>query len=108
MTVKCWDCGGEGHVASACPDQLVGGWCGFCDERTHLIALTEDQELIQRCPRCHPDRGKLLKQHERCPECHQVIYAWETSLPCDRHRIVADWQRAYHSGQVHSRMCAHG
>lgn len=44
-----------------------------------------------------PAGGRLLAQHWRCPSCQKIIYAWDKTVPCDKHRVVTDWQRHYQS-----------
>ena len=73
--MKCHNCGGEGHVSREC------AW---------HTELTE--------PAADPG-GTLKAQFKRCPACQAIIYAWDLGLPCDTHRIVADWQAYYNSGR---------
>ena len=87
MPATCWDCGETGHVVADCPNAAFTGtsdkkppWCGICDERTRLLGRDE----AHRCPACHPQRRQSLKQHRKCPTCHQTVHEWDNA-PCGSH-----------------------
>lgn len=93
MTVTCFKCGQQGHVASACQWQKEltedgrPDWCGTCDRRTRLVLVTTDQgEKAARCD-CHPLGGKMPRQFTRCPGCRTAIYVWDNN-DCDRHQAI--------------------
>lgn len=46
-----------------------------------------------------PAAGRLLPQHWRCPTCQKIVYAWDKTLPCTKHRVVVDWQAYYRSAK---------
>lgn len=77
--MKCFGCGEEGHIEPYCPHAAAldasgkPPWCGLCDERTRLLGLA----VASRCPDCHPQRGRSLRQHRKCPRCHVTVYAWD-------------------------------
>jgi phage FluMu protein Com len=83
MAIKCFGCGGEGHIEPNCPNTsfTANGWCGICDERTRLIDLGDK---TGRCTVCHPLRGQQLKQHRKCPRCHMTVYEYD-GAPCGQH-----------------------
>jgi Zinc knuckle len=83
--MDCYECGERGHIASACPNApylTEGAWCGYCDERTRLIDLGD---TVRRCTACHPERGRQLKQHRKCPGCNSTVFAWDNA-PCGSHQ----------------------
>lgn len=97
--MKCFNCQQDGHVASQCtwqadladPAGRQTPWCGQCDPRTrHLVA----GDLISRCPECHPLRDQMLAHHKRCPHCHRITVAWDSSQDCEHH-ILAGVDRPY-------------
>jgi hypothetical protein len=62
--------------------------CGRCDQEGHLARqCTWDAELAP------PE--KLKAQYRRCAGCQKIIYTWDAGLPCDKHRVVAEWQAYY-------------
>src|SRR5215510_3955184 len=67
--------------------------CGICDQDGHTARQCSWEGELTGPPE------KLPKQYKRCPDCHKIIYAWDAGLPCDKHRVVADWQEYYHSEQ---------
>jgi hypothetical protein len=90
MPLTCWDCGGDGHIATDCPnaEHLGDGrpmWCGTCDE--HSRHWYDADGRAHRC-QCHPLSHQLIKQHRRCPSsCKSLIYVWDQA-PCDQHQEV--------------------
>ena len=88
--ITCWECGDQGHAAADCPntvrvtDSGKPPWCGSCDERTRLVDLGDK---MRRCGTCHPLKGRMLAQHQKCPACHEVIYVWDHTA-CDNHQPV--------------------
>ena len=87
MPATCWDCGETGHVVADCPNAAFTGtsdgkppWCGACDERTRMFGL----DVAHRCPVCNPNRRQSLKQHRKCPSCHQTAHEWDNA-PCGSH-----------------------
>lgn len=46
-----------------------------------------------------PASRRIAPQHWRCPGCQKIIYSWDKTLPCDRHRVVSEWQHYYQSEQ---------
>jgi hypothetical protein len=89
--LKCFGCGGKGHLERDCPSSVVVGgtdkpmWCGTCDRRTRLI---ESHGLAARCPQCHPLNHVNLPQHIRCPGCRMLVYVWDVN-PCGQHSSPA-------------------
>jgi hypothetical protein len=97
--MECFRCQAEDHLSRDCPtrtprhaapppDRPSGGdrgiWCGTCDEHTRQIALTPGQDLMARCPECHPLRDKLLPQHRRCGECRRLVHVADQA-ECSQH-----------------------
>ena len=86
--LKCFGCGGKGHIERDCPSSVVAGisddkplWCGRCDRRTRLIEL---DGIASRCQECHPLSHFNLAQVIRCPGCHMLVYAWDNAQ-CGQH-----------------------
>lgn len=48
------------------PPPVMPPWCGQCDEgsRKMIIRVSETEDAIQRCPRCHPDAAKPMSDVE--------------------------------------------
>lgn len=94
MPAKCYGCGADGYVQSECPycaaDVESGRppWCGICDRTSRQLWLNPDGTSVQRCPRCHPSRHKMLAQHRRCPECKTIVYSWDNNS-CGQHQSPA-------------------
>jgi hypothetical protein len=91
-TIRCFECGDEGHIAADCPNRAITSsgkplWCGICDERTRLIPTPDG---FQCCHDCHPLARRQPHQFRRCPKCHVVIYEWDTSQDCDHHATRRD------------------
>jgi Zinc knuckle len=88
--LKCFACGGKGHIERQCPNTAIAAdsnpsdkplWCHNCDRRTRLV-MTGD--VCRRCPNCHPLSHLPLVQHIRCPGCHMVVYSWDIN-ECGQH-----------------------
>jgi len=91
--ITCHECGDSGHIARECPNltHVSEGraswppWCGECDEKNRWLDMSD---RVRRCPRCHPLRGRDLKQHHICGNCKQRIYTWDQA-PCSDHQPLA-------------------
>lgn len=88
--LKCFGCGGKGHMERDCPSSVVVGgnyddrpmWCGRCSRRTRLIETADGQAA--RCQECHPLAHLNLAQFTRCPACRKIIYVYDSN-PCGQH-----------------------
>lgn len=88
--LKCFGCGGKGHMERDCPSSAVVGanysddkpmWCGRCSRRTRLI---ETGGQVARCQECHPLAHQNLAQFTRCPGCRKLVYVYDSN-PCGQH-----------------------
>jgi len=56
--------------------------------------------MARQCSWNREITSELAAQFARCPKCPAIIYAWDKGIPCERHRIVAEWRAHYHSPRV--------
>lgn len=63
-------------------------WCGQCSRGTRQFGTPDGP---QRCPVCHPEAGRPLAQHRRCPHCLQLTAAWDRN-PCGFHIAAPERQ----------------
>lgn len=109
MPAKCWDCGETGHVVADCPNRAIAGgdgrppWCGICDERTRLMGT----DVAHRCPVCHPESRRQLRQHRKCPSCHVTVYEWDNA-PCGSHASPAAKDRRPAREHIDAIVTEHG
>jgi len=53
--------------------------------------------MARQCSWNREITSELAAQFARCPKCPAIIYACDKGIPCERHRIVAEWRTRYHS-----------
>jgi len=60
----------------------------------------QDDHLARDCRWTPAELDRPLpRQCARCPRCQVVIYTWDKDVPCEKHRVVAEWRAYYHSDQ---------